>query len=354
MTDPWGVVGPGFPDTVVTVFQAGDTIINSGGLFIYGGAPGPTTLILSIASSTTTKDPFGTPVNPSGLTIFGPGGQNIFLGLGSSSGTSVLQFLTGAAIEQLSGGVVSAISGAGAAEFLELIVEGPSLNVAGLGDSVVMQLASSNQGGTTLAEMIFAYVNNAQVGFPIVNITNLGMAIFSTLIPAAVAGRAGLWSSFGYLHYVSGADGNNYATGLLTAFANGQLVNSTSPATVAPFSFNVTQGIPYKVTGKVNYTGNQAAGTPSFRLLGPAGSVVQVGFHFFTVGGAGGVISSDWTAFNVNATGPTLAAGGGVDFEFSGHITPGATGALTLAALTSVNADTYNITANSSMDISPC
>jgi hypothetical protein len=328
-----------------------DWIINPSGMFFYSGTPAAGNLVISVTGPGVSADPFGNAVRHSGLTIYGPGGRDIFLGLGPVTGNSVLEFDTGSAIEGQAAEIVSADTGAGAAEFLQIAVDGPALNVAGLKDWFAIQMCSSNAGGSTLAEIIFSYVNNAQADNTIVNITNLGLGLFDTAIPASVPGRSALWSSLGYLRYVSGFDGNNYATGLISLSAAGQTVASTTPATVAPFSFSVKAGIPYFIQGKVNYTGNQAAGVPSFRLQGPAGSVVQVGAHFYT---GSGISNTDWSAFNASVSGPTLTLGGVFDFEFSGKVTPGADGVLTLSALTSVGADTYTVNVNSWMNISPC
>lgn len=54
---PW-IVGEGFPDVVATSFQAGDTIINSTGLFIYDGAPAAGNLLFAF-TATSGEDQFG-------------------------------------------------------------------------------------------------------------------------------------------------------------------------------------------------------------------------------------------------------------------------------------------------------
>lgn len=54
---PW-IVGEGFPDVVAQIFEAGTTIINEDGLFVYNAVPAKGTLILAIAGAAGT-DQFG-------------------------------------------------------------------------------------------------------------------------------------------------------------------------------------------------------------------------------------------------------------------------------------------------------
>lgn len=61
--DSAAVVGEGFPLSVATVFQAGNTIIDASGDFVYSGPPGPgNASVLSIVAPGVTADPFGNPV----------------------------------------------------------------------------------------------------------------------------------------------------------------------------------------------------------------------------------------------------------------------------------------------------
>ncbi len=65
---PW-IVGEGFPDVVAQIFEAGNTIINSSGFFVYSGTPANGNLIFSIAQAAGT-DQFGN-TYPAGETWFG-------------------------------------------------------------------------------------------------------------------------------------------------------------------------------------------------------------------------------------------------------------------------------------------
>ncbi len=70
--DPGGV-GEGFPLTIATVFQAGNTtVINTAGTFIYDGAPALGTLIISLASASGT-DPYGNAYSGPGISVSAPG-----------------------------------------------------------------------------------------------------------------------------------------------------------------------------------------------------------------------------------------------------------------------------------------
>jgi hypothetical protein len=60
LVDPYGNILPSTTGVAASgTFQAGDTIINANGIFIYSGTPGPTTLTYSI-TNTNVHDPFGT------------------------------------------------------------------------------------------------------------------------------------------------------------------------------------------------------------------------------------------------------------------------------------------------------
>lgn len=66
-------VGTGFPLSVVTIFQAGNTtIINSAGTFIYDGPPALGTLIIAMASAAGT-DPYGNHYSGPGIAVSIPG-----------------------------------------------------------------------------------------------------------------------------------------------------------------------------------------------------------------------------------------------------------------------------------------
>jgi len=91
--------GEGFPLSVATVFRAGNTIINAGGMFVYNGAPGPANPpVLSIVAPGVTADPYGHAVAPvlqigaqfggSPFTVFDQfGNYKLF----SASGSAIIQ-----------------------------------------------------------------------------------------------------------------------------------------------------------------------------------------------------------------------------------------------------------------------
>jgi hypothetical protein len=94
---PW-TVGQGFPDTVATVFQAGDTIINSKGVFVYAGVPGAGNLIASIAGAAGT-DQFGNPYR-AGTFSYDPADQAV-------AGLFDGQLLSGFTTDLLLGQIIS-------------------------------------------------------------------------------------------------------------------------------------------------------------------------------------------------------------------------------------------------------
>lgn len=349
MTDPWGVVGPGFPDSVVNVFQAGNTLINASGLFVYSGAPGPANPpVLSVTSPGVTQDPFGQAVLPGGLAIYGPSGQDIFLGISPATGHSVLEYLSGAAIEGSAAFLVSAVSGAGAGQFIEVVLEGPALNVVGVRDSMVLQMASSNQGGTTLAEAIFTYLSDAQVSSAILNVNNLGLGLFNTAAPAAVIGRAGLFASAGNLDFISGSDGNKYATGRLTLPAAGQLISATGLTALTGLSATLQPGT-YEIHAEIKYTGNQAGGAPVAQLIGTAG----VGAFSFTyiINGASPVYTSQ--AFSASVNGPALTSGGKGNLIIDGVVVIAVGVVINVSMATTVAADTFSVLSSSYLRVCP-
>jgi hypothetical protein len=139
VTDPWGVVGPGFPDVVAQVFQAGTTLIDDAGLFVYSGAPGPGNLIASIASAGGT-DQFGNGYGP-GFSSFGALGTTAEITgavIGMFSGLNVISELTpsGFFLYSPSGGagnlIASLATAAGADQFGNAYPEGLNVTVGAI------------------------------------------------------------------------------------------------------------------------------------------------------------------------------------------------------------------------------
>jgi hypothetical protein len=345
-----------YPQTPVPVTIApGDTlkILNSNAGTagsVYGASFSATgNLTISLVGPGVTTDPKGSTVIPDGLTIYGSAGQNIFLGI-AALGAALLKFFSGSALEGLPAEVISAISGSGAGQFLQLAVDGPSLNVAGLADWFSMQVASSNQGGTTLAEIIFTYVNNAQAALPILNINNLGLGLFNTAAPAALGGRTGIFSLGSILKFISGNDGNIYNTGRLTIITTGpQTINATGLAQVGNLTANIGPG-QYAFRFWVPFNENAAAGAPSANCSSSnAGTGTDITFRY-TKNGVAPVYASQ--PFNVAVNGPAMTAQKQL-LEIEGTVTFPSFQTIALQMATTVAADTFIIPQGAKLEIWP-
>lgn len=143
--------------TIRGQFFGVDFIINSAGIFFYSGVPAAGNLIVSIAPAAGV-DGFTNPY------IKG-------LGLGNASGIQVLlkiisgvqaamQFPTNNANESIAANMTANVIGAGAAQFLQLVLSGPKLNVVGAQDWVQILFDSANAGNTSTANMFFNYIGS--------------------------------------------------------------------------------------------------------------------------------------------------------------------------------------------------
>ena len=69
------------------------------------------------------------------------------------------EFPSGAVIEGAAANLASTVDGSGAAQFLQMLLSGPKLNVAGHEDWVQLQLNSANDGGTSDANGELVYID---------------------------------------------------------------------------------------------------------------------------------------------------------------------------------------------------
>jgi hypothetical protein len=129
------------------------------GVFVYSGAPGAGNLIASLAGPGTTADPFGNAVQGGGLTVYGTGGQSIFLG--PVGGISELEFRTGSGFEGVAANIAAGTSESGGAEVMDFLMSGPKSNVAGGTDWVQVGLVSGSRDGdaTTNAAGFLNYID---------------------------------------------------------------------------------------------------------------------------------------------------------------------------------------------------
>jgi hypothetical protein len=84
--NPW-TVGEGFPVTVVSVFEAGNVVMNQAGLFIYSGVPAHGNLVVSVAGSLADGiDEYGNPYFGGGVVYYSNNpGNNYFIGLNAGA-----------------------------------------------------------------------------------------------------------------------------------------------------------------------------------------------------------------------------------------------------------------------------
>src|SRR6185437_10354916 len=96
------------------VIISGTSSNGSTGLFVYTNAPGPGTLVASIASTSGT-DPYGNAYTGPGLGVYGTAGNVFEIFLGSVGGVPELEFFTKATFEQTPANFASEVTGSGAA-----------------------------------------------------------------------------------------------------------------------------------------------------------------------------------------------------------------------------------------------
>jgi len=142
------------------VIISGTSSNGSTGLFVYTNAPGPGTLVASIASTSGT-DPYGNAYTGPGFAAYG-GGEEIFMGLVGS--VLELQFRTGAVFELNVANVAAGVTGSGPAALMQLLLSGPQGSTAGGTDWVQLQMISNNDGATGNGEGLLNYIDTAAVG----------------------------------------------------------------------------------------------------------------------------------------------------------------------------------------------
>jgi hypothetical protein len=293
--------GEGFPLSVATIFQAGNTIINSSGEFVYSPSPGLGNLISSVAGAAGT-DQYGNAYLAGTTGYFQFGGAYYATQVGTS--------------QQL--GFYTAASGAGPWSLLASVgTQGSDLNLAANREIIAFQ----------------------------------PVGILDQAAPAAISGRASLFASpFGQIQYVadSASDGNTYDTGRLTKIVTtNQTVNSLTPAAINQIGTIALGAATYKFRAELHYGPNQMAGTAIFAFA-TVGTVSASRFTCIetTVPAAGSAAASFGDGAVINTAGTfTSSTFGAADrvLVIEGSFTMGTTGSITLNAACSVAADTYVI-----------
>jgi parallel beta-helix repeat protein len=258
MTDqPW-IVGEGFAGTVSQLFEAGNTIINPDGVFIYNGTPAPgNPPIAYMANPTTTTDQFGNalPTAGGGVVTVDPG-------------FSYAELLDGAISMGLLGGTPSAFPA--------------EVTVAAEGGGQAIEFDSGS----------------------------LGPGVSSLAILGDSA------SDSPGLTVISGADGNTYDTMRLTLQTTSLLtVDSTSPVTL--FTFPVAAGT-YAYQLEIPMLGTGTA-IPQLRFSSTAAVVSAMQGETVLDGGTAGGYTAYQTALNTfGPVGPGLVNGDANDLNGSG------------------------------------
>lgn len=156
------------------------------------------TLILSMAPASGT-DPVTGKGYPEGLSVGAPGSQQVQLLLAGL--TAFLNYPSGASIEGAAANIAAHVIGGGAAEFLQILLSGPKLNVAGHLDWVQLQLNSSNDGGTTDAQCVLLYIDTGGTVHEYAMFDGTGFNILAGSITAAHPGSSPAvpetWQSLG-------------------------------------------------------------------------------------------------------------------------------------------------------------
>jgi hypothetical protein len=150
----------GWQTEVAIQLQAGNTIINQSGVFIYSGTPASGNLVVSIAPAAGT-DQFGN-TYPKGeqVGLSGDTAQVELLPSGSGGAAEVrftIPSLSLSNIPNLAGGVLS-----GSPDYASTVMSGPALAAAGDKDWAQIALFSNNPGSAADALGQLRYINNAQ------------------------------------------------------------------------------------------------------------------------------------------------------------------------------------------------
>jgi len=311
-------------------FVGNDFIIDPTGMFFYAGAPALGNLLISITPPGTVIDPKGNVVLPDGIAIYGANNQRLFMGLNGSTG--VLEFLSGSASELQPFEITSSLGGSGPSQFIEGSIDGPQINLAGHTDWVGIELNSANAGGTSFANGVIAYIDDAQIVTALVTWDNTGFNIHSgAFIPV---------------------DGNSYTPGLLSMINPANVpINTVASHSFGPV-MGVTAGVTYRISGKMFAI--QGA-TASVQFMGFGGVTTtgptQLGVKYIQEGAAQAYSTVAHQATIGLIASPAYVATRGFWLEIDGEFTPSASGVISMSASCSVAADPFTVVGGSFLDL---
>jgi hypothetical protein len=333
LIDPFGNVLPSTTGVAGTgTFQAGDTVINTSGEFVYSAAPALGDLIAAIANAAGT-DTF-TNAYPAGISSLEPGG--------TATPVNVAQLYQGAA----SFGSLAAVNFAGGkapAQVFGNPVDGELTMFSGqqgaTDNPAVLSLLSTGASGS---------IGQPQGQMP--QALNLGLA---PQPPAPATGATVYGNAAGNLGAVASSDGLKYVAGHRVVQTVATItINSVASIQILAPNVGATS---YQFEFEIVYISNQAAGVPTL-LWGGTSTISQVIGHSEFVTQAGGGISGT-QVFNgsmVTGTGPALgAANTKYAYTGRGNITFSGAGTFVLFGQTSVAADTWQVGSGSYIKLVP-
>jgi hypothetical protein len=335
LVDPFGNVLPSTTGVAGTgTFQAGDTVINTAGIFTYSGTPALGNLIAA-------------DVNAAGTDQFGnlyPAGQSSLLPSGGATPGLVAQLYQGAA----SFGTLAAVNFTGG--------RSPAF-VSGTGIDGSITVYSGTTGATDAPVNLILQSKTtsglpqglAQLNSPL----SFGQA---TQPPAPGAGSTIYSDNTGTLAAINASDGLRVGLGsrVVQTVATITVNTANTAAPIAILAPNVG-AVSYQFEALIIYVGNANAGAPILVWGGSSGIATLVGESYFTAaaGGSAGLNSQVFNGAFVNGTGPVLISAGKGAYRAVGNITFSTAGNLTLGGACTVAADTWAVGIGSYIKLVP-
>jgi hypothetical protein len=343
----------GWQQLVVAFLQAGNTIINNSGLFVYSGSPASGNLLLSITNAGGT-DAFGNFIPSNGIFVYGTNGS--YIALTDSSNQPELLMRT-AAVRQTQAPLIFAFTtnqGIGTPEQQWLVASSGKEN--SLADAGI-QLVSESADATLPAQVIFEFGGTV---FAI--ISESGLEFTGNTPPVASPGNAIIFGTTnGAVNVFDGEDLEQYSTQRRSFGLTGNVaVNSTTFTDIFQTNIAAVGGSrSYRVSGQLVWTAGQAAGSANVEWT--AGNVTSGALNFSTKTGAAGAAATG------NFVAPAVGQGSSTSLvgtmsnanpyvtDFDGYFTISATSpeAFNLNVACTIAADTWTIRPGSWMDIMP-
>jgi hypothetical protein len=337
----------GWQNVFAAFFEAGDTIIlNSLGLLVYNGTPGPGTLAgsISVSSVNTEPDGFGNTIQP-GISEYGPNGS--FISVAANSNGGYIQFQpAGATQDTVRPEIISgAINGGAANEFVGLVMSSGKEN--GLADAAV-QLFSESADTTIAPRIVFEFG-----GTVFAQIQQQGLVLFGLGgTPPASSGNASIFStSSGDLSVVSGADSEAYQTERRSLFlsAGTGAITGTTPQGIGLSTAVAAKS--YRVSGVLFVTAGSAT-TLAFDMVAPASSTGQ-----FAISVQRAAVLLGTSAIGVNGgavgVGTALVNGNVYVVYIDGIVSAAAAGTFSVEMCNVAAGNSFAVDPNSYIDVMP-